>query len=79
MLGLVAVPGGFLTDTFLNDRIELQNTLSRFCACNLDEQISRQKFSAHLLTLQPGPPPGRLPQPPLLLSKRTILGAHWSK
>ena len=64
MLGLVAVSGDFLTDTFLNDRIELQNRLSRFCACNINEQISRQKFSDHLLTAFPDPPPGRLPPPP---------------
>ena len=64
MLGLVAVSGDFLTDTFLNDRIELQNRLSRFCACNINEQISRQNFSAHLLTVLPGASPGRLPPPP---------------
>ena len=30
----------------------------------LNEQISRQKFSAHLLTVLPSASPGRLPPPP---------------
>ena len=40
----------------------LKKTL--LCLGNLDEQISRQKFSAHLLTVLPDPSPGRLPRPP---------------
>ena len=42
---------------------------------NIDEQISSQKFSAHLLTVLPDPSPGRLPPPPLPRDRLRQVGA----